>query len=346
MPLTEELAELASQFETFAQRECGESPLYGRLAEVTARDPDLLSLAMPGTNTPKVNLFLAAVHNLLLRGADDPLARYYPSRGGDRPVDEQLDRDFRAFCLTHRAEIGVIMETRRVQTNEVARCAYLVPAFQLIARDAPDRPLALVEVGTSAGLLLNWDHYAYEFDGQHLGGESTLTIGCTLAGTGRPLLGSALPEVASRVGIDLNPIEVRNPEESLWLRSLVWGDEPERARRLERAIVIVARDPPRFVQADALEALPELLSRVSLDATLVVFHAHTLNQFTPEGRARFHALLAKSAEQRDLYHLSLEGLGSRQPLMSLEVFRRGEVPTGRDLAHFDAHGGWLEWLAD
>lgn len=123
MPLTEELAKLASQFETFAQRECAESPLYRRLAEVTARDPELLSLAMPGTITPKVNLFLAASHNLLLRGADHPLARYFPSRGGDRPVDDRLDRDFRAFCLTHRAEIGEIMETRRVQTNEVARCA-------------------------------------------------------------------------------------------------------------------------------------------------------------------------------------------------------------------------------
>jgi hypothetical protein len=46
-----------------------------------------------------------------------------------------------------------------VQQNEVRRCTLLLPAFALAAGTVRS-PLALVEVGASAGLNLLFDRYA------------------------------------------------------------------------------------------------------------------------------------------------------------------------------------------
>ena len=60
---------------------------------------------------------------------------------------------FLAFCHTYESEIRHRLRTRRVQTNEVQRCAYLYPIFSKIQQQTK-RPLGLLEIGTSAGLQL------------------------------------------------------------------------------------------------------------------------------------------------------------------------------------------------
>ena len=61
-----------------------DSPLYAQLCELVADSPDLLALAARSAEeTPMV--FLAAVHDELLRDPDDELAAYYPTVGGDGP---------------------------------------------------------------------------------------------------------------------------------------------------------------------------------------------------------------------------------------------------------------------
>ena len=63
------------------------------------------------------------------------------------------------------------MRTRSIQTNEVGRSAALLPALAVVRAGAlavgDDRPLALVELGPSAGLNLLLDRYAvtYRRDG-------------------------------------------------------------------------------------------------------------------------------------------------------------------------------------
>ena len=154
---------LATRFERFAALEAdGHSRLYGRLARAVATDRELLSLAAhaaPGQPAP--NLFLAAVHHLLLGGADHPLRRFYPSVGGHGRGDPAPA--FRDFCRVHREYLAALLAARRVQTNEVRRCALLVPAIGAAWRRLEERPLALVEVGAAAGLNLGWDRYRYVY---------------------------------------------------------------------------------------------------------------------------------------------------------------------------------------
>ena len=58
------------------------------------------------------------------------------------------------------------MKTRRTQTNEVGRCAAILPAL-------PRGRLALLEVGASAGLCLLMDEFFYDYGVQHVGSESS-----------------------------------------------------------------------------------------------------------------------------------------------------------------------------
>ena len=64
-----------------------------------------------------------------------------------------------------RDAIAELLRERRVQTNVVERCGLLLPAFGIIARRSGGKPLALVEVGASAGLNLLWDRYSFDYGG-------------------------------------------------------------------------------------------------------------------------------------------------------------------------------------
>jgi hypothetical protein len=227
---------LARRFAGFAQRECHASPLYEQLALGIADDPQLLAIATQARqDQPTPNLFLAAVHFLLLQGLPHPLAAFYPSLSPTTPSAEDPYPSFHAFCLEHAEAIRSLIGTRLVQTNEVQRCACLLPAFTHVAARTGGRPLALVEIGASAGLNLLWDRYGYDYGDERRCGDanSPVQLACSIHGGLHPPLPAALPTVATRVGLDLHPLDVRDPDAALWLRALVWPDEVGRAELLD-----------------------------------------------------------------------------------------------------------------
>jgi hypothetical protein len=345
-PLSPSRDDLSQRFERFAQRECHVSSLYERFSLGIAHEPELLAIAAqarPGQPLP--NLFLAAVHFLLLRGVPAPLAAFYPSLSPTTCASADPYPSFRAFCLEHREEILGLISTRLVQTNEVRRCGCLVPAFTHIAQQAEGRPLALVEIGTSAGLNLLWDRYGYDYGiGRRYGDpRSPVQIVCELRGDRQLPLPVVWPRVATRVGLDLNPIDVHDADAALWLRALVWPDEVGRAGLLQQAMQVAQDDPPRLLAGDALDLLPEVLATIPSDQTLCVFHTHTVNQFPLEARARLSALLTEHALGRDLYRVSIEWLGATSPRLELIAYKDG-VTAEHLLAHCGSHGEWLEWL--
>ncbi|MGD9891825.1 MAG: DUF2332 domain-containing protein [Dehalococcoidia bacterium] len=335
---------LAQEFERFARQECGESPLYQRLAGAIARDPDLLRLAAHGDHGPKPNLLLGAVHYVLMADARDPLAAFYPSVSvAPAPITDPVPA-FRAFCLLYAKQIQELMQTRRVQTNEVARCAILLPGFALVAQRAAAPSLQLVEVGASAGLLLHWERYGYDYgDAWHVGRDREVVIPCEVRGTARPPFPDRLPSVRSRIGIDLHPIDLEDADQARWLQALVWPDQPERAGRLGRAVAVARQQPAPLIAGDATVVLPGLLSALPMAGELCLFHAHTLNQFAPDDRRRYVELLAEHSRRRSLYDLSLEYVSGDHPQMELRRFRDGAIVEQRTLARYDAHGRWVEW---
>lgn len=191
---------------------------------------------------------------------------------------------FRDWLHGHWLEVRATALTHATQTNEAARCALHVPALAGI-----DGPLALLEVGASAGLCLYPDRYSYGYAGHPPldpdDGPSTVVLEC--AARGPVPVPRRLPEVAWRGGIDLNPLDVRHADDLAWLDALVWPEHDDRRERLRAAAAIVAADPPTIVAGDLNEKLRELAAEVPEHATLVVFHTAVLAYLDEAARARF-----------------------------------------------------------
>jgi hypothetical protein len=226
---------------------------------------------------------------------------------------------------------------RSTQTNEPARCAALLPALA----DLPG-PLALIEVGASAGLCLHPDRYAYDYRPGGSIGDSALRIGCAVTGT--PPLPARLPEVAVRVGIDLVPLDP--VADADWLQALVWPGpgHDERVARLAAAARIAGQDPARMVTGDLLEALPGVVAGLPAGVTPVVFHTAVLT-YLPAARRSEFVEVVRSLPVR---WVSQEGPGV---LAEIPVPARPAADErfllavdGRPVAWTAPHGGALDWL--
>ncbi len=336
------LAEDFRSFGTFGA--AGDSPLYARVSELVADTPELLALAgSSAERSPMV--FLAAIHDELLRAPDDELAAYYPTVGGRREPDAALAPALIRFCKARGDRLAATLATRHTQTNETGRCGALLPAFATVAGE---RPLAQIEIGASAGLNGLWDHYAYDYSGRPAGDpDSPLRIECELVGERVPPLDA--PPVTWRAGIDRSPVDVRDEDDVRWLRACVWPDQPARHARLEAALA-VAREhgPVEIRRGDALDLLPGVIESAPAGALVCVFHTATLVYFGSEKVAELRALL--EAVERDLVWVGgeasgtlVEDPGRPGPTMhfALTAGRPGRLVQVGRMGH---HGGWLEWF--
>ena len=336
---------LARQFEHFARHEAQDaSPLYACLCHAIARDPQLLALAAAATVGPVPNLLLAAVQYLLRREASHPLRAFYPTLCGTTPMVGDPVPHFRAFCLEHADAIRWLLATRRVQTNEVRRCALLLPAFAVVAREAAERPLALVEFGASAGFNLLWDRYAYDYGtGRRYGSPGAVVqLACELRGGHQPPLPVVLPRVVSRLGIDLQPIDVHDPDAVDWLRALIWPEHLDRLALLNQAVAVTREARPPLRAGDALDVLEEVLVHLPPDVLPCVYHTFTINQFSATARERLAELLDALGATRDLACISI-AYGDRPAPELCVLFYMHGAKHERLLAYCHPHGLWLEW---
>lgn len=340
---------IAESFRHYASKIYSDrSSLYSNLAMRVAEDPQLLDVAAHGPGKDALpNLFFGAVHLLLLQGEHHQLAAFYPSLNKNTRHYEYVYPYFRNFVLDHEAEIAKIIKTRSVQTNEVARCAALVPAFELVARQSRNRSLTMIEIGSSAGLTLLWDRYHYKYgEGMECGpATSPVQIECLMRGEKHPPVPHELPGIVSRLGLDLNPIDLRDPENVQWLLALVWPEQRKRVKQLEQAIQIARQNPPKITRGDAFEVLPELLDRAQNNSQLCIYHSFTLSLANDENRKKLESILSRASINKDLFLVSLEWPGNAEtPLLELTRFSH-EKKSEKVLARSQAHGEWLEWLA-
>jgi hypothetical protein len=351
---------LAERFRRFGERECrGSSPLYEQLSLAAARDPEVLGLLAAARGTQRrPNLLFAAVHYLLLRGGPRPRGRFYPSLGAERARGDPWPL-FRDFVLARRADLEALIARHRTQTNEVRRSAVLYPAIALAAGELGG-PVAILEAGAAAGLNLLFDRYWFDYGAAGTAGDpaSPVRARCQVRGGLRPPISQPAPQVVARLGIDAHPLDVRDADQVLWLRALVWPEHRDRVELLESAITVARRDPPPLCRGRLPEAVTEAAAGIAPDRPLVVFHSATLAYLTPEERDRFGALLAEVARKRALAWVAFEGPGA-SPVAG-ERARRAEVWAGfgllsltrfdegrradRLLGRVEMHGRWLEWL--
>lgn len=337
------MSSVADYFAWFVEAAAPTSPLYAELAQRTVEDDELLTLAgqIPIDKLP-ANLLFGAVHYLLLeKDYDAPLADFYASLTPDpRPANEAFPA-FRAFVLEHATEISHLLQWRRVNTNELRRAAVLMPAFALAARQG--EPLHMVEIGTSAGFLLNWHRLGYDYGaaGRVLPVPTPALLTCAAEG---PLpLPEHLPAVETRIGLDLDPLDVRDSDDAQWLRALIWPEQRERAERLEIALALTRQDPPTLIKGDALKTLEPTLANLPAHGTTVVFHAFALAQFPPAAKTSLLALLDRIGRtQGEIWRIGCEIRSGSEAELTLQVHGRGPE---RLLALAQQHGESIRWLA-
>jgi hypothetical protein len=366
---------LPEQFRGFAdaaERDGGTT--YATICRSAADDPDLMALiAEAPLAQRRPNLLLAAVHFLLLRGVDDPLRHFYDTvddeRGGAAPVrPDQIAGAFRAFCLTHRRPLLDLITNRSTQTNEVGRCVALLPALCAIAARYGDaQPLSLFDLGTSAGLNLLFDHYAYAYrphdGGAVLSGDaaSGVTLDCALRGERADLPTLTFPGVAARVGLDLSPIDVASDDDALWLLACLWPDNRARFDRL-RAALHLARSAscrPRLERGDMIDDLARVAATIDPATPLVVVHSWVAAYLSQERQRALAAAVQALGATRPVHHVYAEapfetpGLPTPacpepRPKAHLSTALVHIGPGGEPPARWadmHPHGSWIRWWA-
>ncbi|HET7737474.1 MAG TPA: DUF2332 domain-containing protein [Tepidiformaceae bacterium] len=340
-----DLSALAEAFRKWGEAENVrlQSPLMAHLAQVVAHDGDLLALAAEAPpNQPKPNLLFSAVHDLILAGTRHPLAEHYASVGGTLgPAGS--DAPFRDFCMENREAIRATLSTRMVQTQVVKRAVCLLPSFAHVFADGGTAPLTMIEVGCSAGLIMQWDRFHYDFGKGTTWGNPSSALSLTTEVRGRafPALPAEIP-VAWRRGVDLNPLDPTDPREMRWLRALTWPEDNARRDELGRAIAIARATPPTLVRGDAVEIVPALIADAPAGTTVCAYAPFSMYQFPPSVLEAFLRALREASRVRPIALLRMDEAGI-DSAVDLTWFNAGTVSTRR-LVECNAHGKWLTWV--
>jgi hypothetical protein len=287
-----EAGRLRRLFQVFAGAQGrGRSLVYEALSKGVAGDDALLDLLM---HTPaeqrRPSLLFAAVNLLLAPHPGAALAGYYPVHGGRRPVDDRLVPAFAAFCAEHGEQLGRLLRSGSTQTNEIRRCAALRLGLSHVSQRWPG-PVALAEAGASAGLNLLFDRYGYRIGGHQTApaAGSPVLISCEQRGSApaRGLLG-AVPEITSRLGIDLHPVALADPGQRAWLEAFIWPEDIDGLATLRGAIdLALSTGTAKVMRGDAVTDTARLLAALPGREPVLAFTASLLSYLGASARTAF-----------------------------------------------------------
>ena len=297
------------------------------LAAAVEEDDSLLALAS-AARPPRPNLFLAAVYYLLLSGSDEILLGLFL-----RPDDPaNLISRFRRFCVSNGKRLRRVVAARIFQVNEVRRSALIFLSLCFLKSRLQERPVALIEVGASAGLNLLWDHYGYQFGNLSPIGPCRVPfrISCPLRdGCALPLAVHP-PRIVSRLGIDLNPLSLESADDVRWLRSVLLAKSRRKGSTVDGGNRLCSRKAPRILRGDAVDLLLQQVCCADSSSIPCVVHTFVREQFTEERWIALDTILRKASANRRVYRLSVEGTGNEPPsAAAIELHRTSTVADER-----------------
>jgi len=322
-----------------------DSPFMGRLLHLLATHwPQDTALAakcatFEGDICPKghsLPLRIAGgLHALVLQGKDADLTAVYPPNQSD---DADLQTAVLSALRTHDTFLTDWI-THAPQTNEVRRSAVLIATAHLLA-DRFTLPIKLSELGASAGLNLMFDQFHLDV-GDGYGPQSTVALSPDWTG---PLPPQANVTISNRRGVDLNPLNSANAEDSLRLQSYLWADQEERLHRTQAAIALNSSE---LDQDDAISWLERRLSAPNMGELHMVYSTVAWQYFPEDrqshGTSLMEAAGAQATEDAPLAWLSYEADDiPHGAALTLRLWPGNHtIPLGRA----DFHGRWVEWQA-
>jgi hypothetical protein len=276
-------------------------------------DGELRAIAaeIPPDRLPPL-LFSAAATFLVRAMEPEPLRGWFPRLGEpQRPLHPRFAEEYRSFCLDNRERLLALCGRHRYQMNEVGRCAQLLPA--LAPAMASGRELALIDVGTGAGLALYLDRYRYTFrwaDGRvrALGDPtSAVELATDVRAGGRLRLPEALSPIADRIGVDIEPLQLADRDVREWLTACL-PQEIGAITRFHHAAEIAVAGAARLVRADASDGLAAAVSAIPVDRLICIVDSYVHVFFGDEQLRGFQAQVDQLGAERDLDWISLDPL--------------------------------------
>lgn len=335
---------LAQIFRRFGEFEANKSsPLYAYWSKEVAKDGELLTLvaSIPATQ-PKPNMLFASAQYLASR-KNHSLKYYYTTFDQSESFLEESYQHLKDFVRSHKEAILECFQTRLIQTNELNRCSYLYPIFSEIAYES-DKPLTLIEIGTSAGLLLNLDHYGYEIAENglvHRFGEMKSTVVVRAENLGDPLPEISPFEVRERYGVDLNIVDLNVDDDYEWMQALIWPEQIERKRLLKEVRELNKNVSKKLYSGDFLQLIPSIIEKHDSSTQLVLFHTHVANQLNEQLKLNLLKMIETIGEQYPIYHVynnMYDGYLHVDYVTDSKTFEK------KVLQEVDGHGKYYHWL--
>lgn len=335
------MSNLAMIFTHFAENEAKDSsPLYEYWSLQIAQDTELLNLMqwMP-QNQPKPNLFFAAVQYLVVE-TQHQLAQFY--KNVKRSEFEQSFFYLKDFCQQYKESLQTIFQTKLVQTNELNRASYLYPLFAEI-QTQQQKPISLIEIGTSAGLLLNLDQYHYEMEEgatTQVYGNSRSNVHIHAKNTGKSIGALSSLKIDQRVGIDLNIVDLQKDEDFRWMQALIWPEHQLRKQQVENVRALNYEVPKTLLEGDFLTLIPSILKGQGEITQFVIFHTHVANQFSAELKQKLMQMLSEVSYNQPIYHVYNNMFDGH---VHVDLVRNGHTEEIKQLQNVDNHGKSFEW---
>jgi hypothetical protein len=221
-------------------------------------------------------LLLAAIRNdVLADGERHPLwAGFGPGANAGAVGEDAV----RSALDGARDRVYDALARRSVQTNETSRAiAWLWPAA-LAGASGGARPIALADVGASAGLNLVADDLPAIWVDER-GGAIEVATGV---------------RAVARLGLDPQPLDALDEEDARWLRACVWPGERDREERLLGALAAfraarIRPDAPVLVPiaAPSVPARLDLLSAADPAALVIATQTVVRDYLDPPGRDEY-----------------------------------------------------------
>ena len=346
-----DLTQTKERFTSFAENECKDyAPLYYQLSLDIANDDDVCAIAsFTRTGQPIPNIFLGAIQYLLLKNRDHELAQFYPTITKVENKDQIPFDLFKKFCLANETAIKQIIAERIVQTNVLNRCTYLYPIFSGII-NKERKAATLIDIGTSAGLTLNFDKYEYWYNDKKAFGASAVKNYANIIESDSPEL-KPITEKITKIGIDQNLIDPTNEDEKLWLKALIWADHIDRFVYMDEALKLKEIGEIHFIQGNSILDFKKVIEQVNEPETLIVFATHALYQFNAEAKNEFYQMLDALGQQRDFYFLSVESMqslaekyNSNNAVIELTTYKNSNKQQEL-IGETNGHGNWIKWNA-
>ena len=281
------------------------------------------------------------LHALVLAGADEALKSAYPP---NQASDAELAEAVGGAISRHDGFLHDYLNSAP-QTNEVARSGMLLQGFLTIARET-GLPLAIREIGSSAGLNLVFDRFRYVYGDAAWGDANAPVLLSPEVRGAQPVPVEGDIRIASRAGSDISPVDVTKETERNRLLSYVWADQALRFSRIEAAIGLAQDAQVRVAKAEAADFVREELAGRLEGEAFVLFHSIMWQYMPQASKEAIHAALDEAGKgaTRDapIARLRMEPLGEAPyATLSLTSWPGGET---RRLAKCDYHGRWIEWL--